>query len=467
MKSPILLLLCAPVLLAQQPEQAHAAAPAKTIASQAALSPAEAIARLKERGIINPDSPALGKLSRELLEHFARYEAGQEHLGDYPYIDTLLALYERAVAGDWAKLPPRDLRAFAAAGCRIRNLAECCRCATAAGAPDKNLLRCVLQLGEQLPPESLRSADAGGHTPLMYAVRYGLPAEVAQSLICRGSEVNATTTTGRTPLMYAAALSDEEPEAAALLGILLEAGAAVNAIAADEWTPLMLAAHTGQLGALSTLINKGADVQARNNRGESALLLAAARNRIEYVRTLLAAGADLESVDYDGSTALILIARAANAEHESDYTPTLRLLLEAGADAKAANFNGWTPLMFAARNGTEEIARTLLAAGAEVNARDANGMTSLLFAAGNNRLGTCRLLIEAGADLELGDRNNMGPLMFATAARLPEVVRLLLAAGANAHARAVNGITALELAQTPELRAILTEAQAKGKAAEK
>ena len=427
-------------------DAAPAAVPAESTKS---LTPAEAVELLSRKGIIS-QTPK----SKELLSHFEAYQQGKESMSDYPYIDAIFELYREASGSGWAKLPAKAVRAFVQAGCSIRDLAFCCACATSSEVPDKALLTEVLLAGATLSPEVRNAADASGYTPLMYAARYGMDEGLVSKYVNDAASVNATNRKGWSALMYASCLPEDAPEAADIVQKLLGAGADVNAVNNDEWDALMLAAQSGNMAVVKALLKSGADVTACNNRGESALQIAAVNKKTEVCRALLDAGADVNAKDYDGWTPLNIVVKQADEAQEAEYLPIINLLKEAGADVTIANFNGWNPLMLSARNGTEKIAKELIQAGTNVNARDINGMTALMFAAGNNRVQVCKLLIAAGADVNLGDNSRLTPLMFATATQQVEVCKLLIEAGADVNAKSDNGITAPEVARTPEMKAL-------------
>jgi ankyrin repeat protein len=126
-----------------------------------------------------------------------------------------------------------------------------------------------------------------------------------------GSGVNASLTIGSTPLMKAATTSD-----IALAKILLAAGADPNMTTEDRTTAFMMAAglnwhDISSLGAekdslamLRLLMDLGADVNAFNDEGMTPVHGAAQRGSVPIVEFLLANGAKLEVKNKRGRTPL-------------------------------------------------------------------------------------------------------------------------------------------------------------------
>src|SRR6202049_270667 len=108
-------------------------------------------------------------------------------------------------------------------------------------------------------------------------------------LLAAGASVKATTRIGAiTPLFMAS-----KNGSAAMIEILLKAGADANATDEHGTTALMTAAASGSTEAVKMLIDHGADVNAKEGtHGQTALMFAAALNRDAAIRTLLEHGAD-------------------------------------------------------------------------------------------------------------------------------------------------------------------------------
>ncbi len=111
------------------------------------------------------------------------------------------------------------------------------------------------------PQTRLDQRNRSDETALMMAALKG-HAELAQELIDRGADVNKP---GWTPLHYAATGGH-----VALIRMLLDAHAYIDAESPNGTTPLMMAAHYGTAAAVQALLEAGADADVRNQLGLSA-----------------------------------------------------------------------------------------------------------------------------------------------------------------------------------------------------
>lgn len=130
----------------------------------------------------------------------------------------------------------------------------------------------------------------------------------------------------------------------------------------DKNKRLILAAKTGAVQDVWTLIAAGADVTATDVLLCTPLHWAATKGHGEVVRCLLDAGARVDATDAYRETPLHDAA-------QNGHAAVIRQLLAANADVNATDFLGWTPLHNAARRGHLEAVRVLLAAGADKAAR--------------------------------------------------------------------------------------------------
>jgi ankyrin repeat protein len=189
-------------------------------------------------------------------------------------------------------------------------------------------------------PVLANAPDESGIPPLLMATYYGRD-EIAVMLLGAGAAVDVFAAAAR-------GLTER-------LALLLDAGPGLaNALSADGWTPLHLAAHFGQPAAAELLVARGANVRARsrNLMANTPLHAALAGRRRDLAELLLSWGADVNASQRGGWTALHQAVDHADAE-------LVALLLRHGADPSRASDDGRTPLALARADGLHEIAGQL------------------------------------------------------------------------------------------------------------
>lgn len=120
------------------------------------------------------------------------------------------------------------------------------------------------------PKTDVNILNAKGESPLMLAALKGQQ-DLVEKLIKKGADVNKT---GWTPLHYAATSGH-----LAIISLLLENSAYIDAESPNATTPLMMAAMYGSPEAVKVLIQAGADLNMQNQLGLSALDFAVRGNR--------------------------------------------------------------------------------------------------------------------------------------------------------------------------------------------
>ncbi len=108
----------------------------------------------------------------------------------------------------------------------------------------------------------VNARNAAGESALMLTAIAG-DLEASQRLIDRGATVQHG---GWSPIHYAAS-----GPSTALVRLLLERGASVDALAPNGTTPLMLAAQHAPEATVDLLLQRGADPRRRNQRGLQAI----------------------------------------------------------------------------------------------------------------------------------------------------------------------------------------------------
>ena len=108
--------------------------------------------------------------------------------------------------------------------------------------------------------------------------------DIVKTLLARDAEVNKT---GWTPLHYAA--SGVQAQQAAIVALLLEHHAYIDAASPNGSTPLMMAAQYGSTEALQLLLDEGADPTLKNQLGLTAADFALRVSRTESAERIAAA----------------------------------------------------------------------------------------------------------------------------------------------------------------------------------
>ena len=135
---------------------------------------------------------------------------------------------------------------------------------------------------------------------------------------------------------------DQRENYARIIGLLLEAGANINAQDVYGRTALMMVSGEtlrSSASAVKFLLEQGADVNLKSRSGDSALGCAALNGDVAVVRLLLKAGAQVNTRDEEGRTPLMWASRDANIE-------VMQMLLDAGADARLEDKEGNTAAEF-------------------------------------------------------------------------------------------------------------------------
>ncbi|XP_066988288.1 ankyrin homolog [Macrobrachium rosenbergii] len=208
--------------------------------------------------------------------------------------------------------------------------------------------------------------DTEGHTALSRCLDQnslnldGVIGSVS-SLLAASADVELPPEPARSPLQEVASKGNN----LYILEQLIEAGADVNRSSATGKTALMFSA-TGSKSGADLLIHAGADIAAVNDAGESALLQICQYERSEsqslFVDYLLVGGADVSTASSTGTTPLHEAA-------DSGLPYVCRRLVESGASVDAVDARGYTPLMSVRRyrHYNYLMIEILLAAGSDVN----------------------------------------------------------------------------------------------------
>lgn len=182
------------------------------------------------------------------------------------------------------------------------------------GANPNRLSNGVSPLSRAVGKENLTSAamlvrlgadpslpNKNGIIPLYQAVR--LNHAVLAGVLLHRSEQPANDANWQTPVGETLINMAVASENTALLRVLAEKGANVNAVDYLENTPLHLAAERGMADAVDLLVSHGAYVDAINIMGTTPIMAAAQRGHDGIATSLAAAGANPDMRDYSGIAA--------------------------------------------------------------------------------------------------------------------------------------------------------------------
>jgi ankyrin repeat protein len=190
---------------------------------------------------------------------------------------------------------------------------------------------------------------------MLAAAARGDTAAIRQ-LIATSAPLDPVDGGGRTPLLIAV---EKDHGDAALL--LIEAGADINAQAANKDSPWLQAGALGRTEMLRAMIPRKPDLSLRNRYGGNALIPACERAHVDTVKLLLTTGIDVNHVNDLGWTCLLEVVILGDGGPR--HVEVAKLVLAAGADPNLADKDGVSPLMHARQKGQDEVAKLIEEAG--------------------------------------------------------------------------------------------------------
>jgi len=299
-----------------------------------------------------------------------------------------------------------------------------------------------------------------------------------------------------TPEAMAKAATDNDVRA---VGLLLDAGMAVDAHPDAGLPPLNIAAQAGNIAVAQRLIAAGAD-PAKPSAAGTPIAFAAHYHHPDMVKLFLASRipapvvadafvvaaevADAASIDLlaprldDRRTAATaaLHARVERTNDAAGDLPALKALLTLKPDLDAVDDHGQTVLHLAIEQDTTATLAALLAAGAKPDTPGhCHGLAGepivppLACAAvrgTSEGLASVRALVAAHAKVDARTPDGATPLMLAAGNGDANIVTALIAAGADVTLRDAKGRTALDYARAADFndpaatRAVLSRALA-------
>ena len=254
----------------------------------------------------------------------------------------------------------------------------------------------------------------GGQTALITSCGPNANYELVELLIDAGSNVNAVTTYGDTPLsMLLAYLGNDRKAIVPIVALLLDAGADVNGVTATAFGSyrgykyFQYAILSNNPELLKLLVDHSIDISASDKDGNTAIILAAKQANLnpDIVNILISLKVDLNRRNTKGNTAIIEIINSLRTTNNEDTRANgmkiMSNLISNGADP---NLGG--PILFAAFTDQSDLVELLAKSGANIDVQDANGNTALMYAAYNLRNNALESLIMLKANVNM--RNKAG-----------------------------------------------------------
>jgi len=165
------------------------------------------------------------------------------------------------------------------------------------------------------------------------------------------------------------------------------------------FTPLMVAAVSGQVNLCEALLDFDADPNNTTDTGRTALMLCMYKGKNDVAELLMQRGASRELRDRNDSCAIHFAV-------DGEQYESVKALALAGADLEARDSRGGTPLIRCCtlkNNGNVMVIKQLLKRGALVNAQDNAGQSALFYAVLNQHSKAVTELCAAHADPTLAN----------------------------------------------------------------
>lgn len=256
--------------------------------------------------------------------------------------------------------------------------------------------------------------------------------QACKYILDRGANPDLKNKYGETPLCIAienwASKGHHFFNAEAIISLLLERGADVNAYDNDKKTILMHASK--KLNALwiehekiiQKLINKGADIHAIDMYGINVLMYAANAGNYYIIQKLIDRGVNIHLKDEDGKNALYYAAEYSwNSGYADDLEKQkkskekiIALLLSKNIDLNTYNKStGDTLLHITSYYGESKLVNLCVNNKANINAQDNSGKTALINTAITGHADIANTLLIAGADPTIKDKDKKTAIWYA------------------------------------------------------
>jgi ankyrin repeat protein len=248
-----------------------------------------------------------------------------------------------------------------------------------------------------------------------------------KALFLREFNVDEVDKSGQTALV-SSLLDASSNGHTAIVAILLENGADVNAQGGPYGNALQTASSHGHTDIVAILLEKGADVNAQGGLYGNAIHIAIYHNCTDIVAILLEKGADVNAQGGPYGNAL-------QTASSHGHTDIVAILLEKGADVNAQGGPYGNALQTAIYHNCTDIVAILLEKGADVNAQGGPYDNAIHTAIYHNCTDIVAILLEKGANVNAQGGPYGNALCGASYCGRTDIVVMLLEKGADINAQ--------------------------------
>lgn len=260
---------------------------------------------------------------------------------------------------------------------------------------------------------NVNATDADGITALMLACQVGY-VSVVQELLAHVANVNQADVNGYNALFWAiiknfrqicslliekkfnvalcSIANNTEEKVLAIVKILIQHDADINATDKKGITALMLSCEVGYVSVVDELLSHQSSYQVHqaDEEGQNALFWAIKESHFNHCALLVEKNCVVAPCPTTNNT-------------EETVLALVKILLKHGANVNTSDSQGITALMLACQLGHLSVIQELIAHGAEVNKTDIQGHSALFWAINENQYQVCVMLIEKKSDINAVD----------------------------------------------------------------
>ncbi|UYV85155.1 PPP1R16B [Cordylochernes scorpioides] len=227
----------------------------------------------------------------------------------------------------------------------------------------------------------------------------------------------------------------------AMVKLLVEFGADVNAKDSEQWTPLHAAATCGHINLVKFLIAHAPSVMKIRNYFRCFHIM-------RTVSNVICSDAELLAVNADGNMPYDICEDESTLDYIETEMAKRGITQELIDDTRAAN-----------ENQMLEDMKRLLDQGGDLEVQDNQGATPLHVASANGYVSVVEFLLDNNVAPDAADQDHWQPIHAAACWGHPEVIELLVQAGANLNAKTKNGETPYDICEDPDLKERIVQLQ--------